>query len=476
MAYRTQTQSQPRALEPPQSLDAEQAVLGSVLKDEEAVNAVIEIIDSSQHFYSPRHRTIFQAVVDLYNQSLPCDITTVSNELARKGELEKTGGRVYLVELVEQIASTSNVASHAEIVLEKSVLRSLISASNEISHSCYSQDQPVDVLLDLAETNIFDISEKRLRKGFVALSDLINPTFEQIEEFQRSDKGLGLRSGYTELDNLTNGFHKGELIVVAGRPSMGKTSFALNIAEHIAVELKKSVGVFSIEMSKEALVLRMMSTRARISQQRIRAGKASDKEMQRLTLAGGTLSTTKIFLDDSPSLSSLEMRAKARRLKAQHDVQMIIVDYIQLMHGSGRVENRQQEIAMISRGMKALAKELDIPVVAISQLSRQVEQRGGEKRPQLSDLRESGAIEQDADLVIFVYRPEFYLSPDDRDDPKNADRIGMAEIIVAKQRNGETGSVKLRWFKEYTKFENLERHHRELPPGAQPVDGGDVPF
>ncbi|HUV31272.1 MAG TPA: replicative DNA helicase [Acidobacteriota bacterium] len=476
MAYRTQSRKQDAHLEPPQSLDAEQAVLGSILKDAEAINSVIEVIDSPHHFYSPRHQIIYQVMLDLYGQTQPCDITTVANGLAGKGSLDKTGGRVYLVELIEQVASTANVARHAEIVLEKSILRSLISTSDEISHSCYLQEHPVEELLDYAEANIFDISEKRLRKGFVAVKDLVQPTFERIEEFQHSGTGFGLRTGYDEVDALTNGLHNGDLIVVAGRPSMGKTSLALNIAEHVAIVLKKGVGVFSVEMSKEALTLRLISTRARISQQRIRAGKASEKEMHRLTLAGGTLAASEIFLDDSATLSSLEMRAKARRLKAQHDVGMIIVDYIQLMYSSGRTENRQQEIALITRSMKALAKELDIPVVAISQLSRQVEQRGGDKRPQLSDLRESGAIEQDADVVMFVYRPEFYLSPDDRDNPKNEAKLGVAEIIVAKQRNGETGTVKLRWFKEFTKFENLERHHRELPPGAEPVSGSDVPF
>jgi replicative DNA helicase len=476
MAYRARSERSMQHLEPPQSLDAEQVVLGSVLKDSEAINTVIEVLGVPEHFYSPRHRIIYKAALSLYNQSQPIDITTVANELSRTDALETAGGRVYLVELVEQVASTANVESHAEIVLEKSILRDLIATSNEITHSCYAQEQPVDVLLDEAEANIFDISEKRMRKGFVALKDLVMPTFEQIESFQHTGAGLGLRTGFGELDTLTNGLQNGDLIIVAGRPSMGKTSFALNMVEHMSVEQKKSVGIFSIEMSKEALALRMMSTRGRISQQRVRAGRTSDKEMQRLALAAGTLNDAAIFIDDSPTLSSLEMRAKARRLKAQHAVDLIIVDYIQLMHTTGRFENRQQEMALISRSMKALAKELDIPVLAISQLSRLVEQRGGSKRPQLSDLRESGAIEQDADVVVFVSRPEFYLSAEERDDPKNQDKIGMAEIIVAKQRNGDTGEIRLRWFKEYTRFENLERFRPELPPGAEPVDSGDVPF
>ncbi len=479
MAYRTQTERENRRLEPPQSLDTEQAVLGAILKDSEAINQVIEVLDGPEHFYSPRHKLIFQAVLELYNQSQPCDITTVANELDRRDKLEKVGGRVYLVDLVEQVASTANVGNYAAIILEKSVLRSLINTSNEIVQSCYMEGSSADELLDKAEANIFDISEKRLRQGFVSLTDLVMPTFEQIEQFRDAGTGFGIRTGFTEFDNMTNGLHNGDLIVVAGRPSMGKTSLALNIVEHVAVKQKKGVGVFSVEMSKEALVLRMLSTRARISQQRIRAGKASDAEVQKLSRAAGVLAETGIYLDDSATLSSLEMRAKARRLKAQHDISLIVVDYIQLMHSSSRTENRQQEIALITRSMKALAKELDIPLIAISQLSRLVEQRGKDKHPQLSDLRESGAIEQDADLVVFVYRPEMYLSPEERDDPKNADKIGVAEIIVAKQRNGETGSLKLRWFKDITRFENLERH-RELPDDVQPIegtgDGSDIPF
>jgi len=476
MAYRAQTEKRAQSLEPPQSLDAEQAVLGSVLKDSEAISQVIEVLDRPEYFYSPRHKTIFQAMLELYNQSQPCDITTIANELVRQGRLEKIGGRVYLVELAEQIASTANVASHADIVLEKSVLRSLINTSNEIVHSCYMEEGSADELLDKAEANIFDISEKRLRKGFVSLRELVPSTVQRMEDFHQAGTGFGLRTGYTRLDEMTNGLQNGDLIVIAGRTSMGKTSFALNITEYVAVERKKGVGLFSIEMSAEALTLRMFSSRARISQQRIRAGKLSQRDWQVLAHAGGTLSETSIFIDDSAMLSSLEMRAKARRLKAQYDVGLIVVDYIQLMHGVGRPENRQQEIAMITRSMKALAKELDIPVIAISQLSRMVEQRGGEKRPQLSDLRESGAIEQDADLVLFVHRPEVYLSPTERDDPKNQKYIGMAEINIAKQRNGDTGSVNLKFFKEYTRFENLAPEHREVPPDAGPAGGTDIPF
>lgn len=397
--------------------------------------------------------------------------------MLKQGKLEKIGGRVYLVELVEKVVSTAHIVAHANIVMERSVLRRLIQTSNEIVQSCYSLDQPVDNLLDLAETNIFNISESRLRKGFVPLKGLITETFEQIENFQ-SGEGFtdGIMTDYTSLDVMTQGLHNGDLIIIAGRPSMGKSAIAVNIAESVAIKQKRGVGIFSIEMSKEQLALRLLCGRAKISQQKIRSRKLSDEELGRLTRAGGTISLANIFIDDSPTLTSLEMRAKARRLKAQHDIALIIVDYIQMMQASGRYENRQQEISVISRNLKALAKELDIPVIAISQLSRMVEQRGGEKRPQLSDLRESGAIEQDADVVMFVYRPEFYMSHLDRNDPKYLEVEGKAEIIIAKQRNGPTGLANLIFIKEFARFENPVEGYREIPPDAEPVDDKDVPF
>lgn len=478
MAYRTQTDSDIDHLQPPQSLDAEQAVLGSILKEADAINHTIEILDNENVFYVPKHRIIYRAMLDLYERSEPCDITTVANALLKDGKLEKIGGRVYLVELAESVASTANLVSHANIVLEKSVLRRLIQTSNEIVKSCYSLDQPVENLLDLAEQNIFDISESRLRKGFTSIKELIPSTFEEIENLQSPDSTLvGIKTGFDQLDVMTNGLHRGDLVIIAGRPSMGKSAFALNIAEYSGVELKKGIGFFSLEMSQEQLALRMLCGRARISQQRLRARKLRTEEWQKLSIAGGPLSEAPIFIDDSATLSSLELRAKARRLKAQHDISMIIVDYIQMVHGSGRFENRQQEIASISRSLKALAKELDIPVIACSQLSRQVEQRGGEKRPQLSDLRESGAIEQDADVVMFIYRPEHYYSHLDRNDPKYLEVEGKAEIIVAKQRNGPTGIVHLAFLKEFARFENLAgTGYREVPADVEPVEGGDIPF
>jgi replicative DNA helicase len=479
MAYRTQQDKTADHLQPPQSLEVEQAVLGAVLKDADAINRVVDIIQDPGDFYAPKHQMIYQAALDLYSKSEPVDITTVVSQLQDKGLLDKIGGRVYLVDLVEQVASTGNVASYAGIVLEKAVLRHLIETSNEILRSCYALEQPADELLDRAEANIFNISESRLRQGFVPVRSLVDSTMEKIDSMQVSEGGLsGMRTGFHDLDSATLGLHDGELIVVAGRPSMGKTALAMNIAEHVATRDKdpKTVGIFSIEMSKEALVLRMLCGRARLNQHKVRAGKLSDPEWRKLPIAGNALANSPILVDDSPSLSPLDMRAKARRLKAQHGLDLMIVDYIQLMHSNARVENRQQEISLITRNLKALAKELDIPVMALSQLSRAVEQRGGNKRPQLADLRESGAIEQDADLVLLLYREEFYRSHLDRNDPKFLEVQGQADVIIAKQRNGPTGTVRLSFVSELARFENLERQRRELPPDVQPVDGGDVPF
>ncbi len=455
--------------EPPQSIDAEQAVLGSILKDADSISAVIEYLDADEYFYAKKHQSIFQAILRLYEKGEPCDITTVADELTKLDQLDKIGGRSYLIELVDAVVTSANVISYANIVLEKATLRSLINATGEISKNCYAMEHEVGEILDKAEQSIFAISESRLRQGFRSLGELIPHTFDQIERFQETKGGLaGLETGFAKLDEITAGLHGGDFIVIAGRPSMGKTAFSLNIAEHIAVEKKVGVGVFSIEMSKEQLALRLLCGRARISQHLLRTNRLRDADWQRLSIAGDPLREAEIYIDDSPTLTTLEIRAKARRLKAQHDIGLVIVDYIQLINASGWAENRQQEMAMISRSIKGLAKELNIPVVACSQLSRMVETRGGDKRPQLSDLRESGAIEQDADVVMFVYRPEFYLSHLDKDDPKRMEVEGRAEIIVAKQRNGPTGKIDLAFVKEFARFENLAHQYMEK--------GTDTPF
>lgn len=477
MAYRTQNDKEHQNLQPPHNIDAEMAVLGSILKDDQAIHDVIEVFEDDRVFYADKHRIIFRSMLNLFKRHEPSDITTVANELISDDNLDKVGGRVYLVDLAEYIASSANVGKHAAIILDKYLLRCLIYTSNEISRSCYDLDDSVDELLDLAESNIFAISENRLRKGFISIKKLIPSTFAEIEDLQSPDSGLiGIRTGYNELDVITNGLHKGEFIIVAGRPSMGKSALAMNIAENVAIEFGKGVGIFSLEMSKEQLALRTLCGRARISQQKLRAGRLRDEEWSKLTIAGGPLSEAPIFIDDSPSVSSLEIRAKARRLKAQADsnLGLIIVDYLQMMHGAGKFENRQQEMSSISRNLKSLAKELEVPVLACSQLSRQVEQRGGEKRPQLSDLRESGAIEQDADVVMFIYRPEHYMAHIEKTDPKFHEVEGKAEIIISKQRNGPTGVVNLAFVKEFARFENLAPEYREIPADVESVGDDDI--
>jgi len=472
MALDIEKEKKAAKLEPPQDVSAEQALLGSILKDSNAFFVAVDYLDDPKYFYVPKHQIIFRAITRLYEKNEPYDITTVADELVKMDKLDQVGGRTYLVDLVQGIASTANVGKYAGIVLEKALLRELIDTSNDIISNCYGMSAEVDDLLDLAEKKVFAITETRLKTEFTPISKLIPQTFEQIEEYQETKGGLiGIETGFTTLDEMTGGLHDGDLVVVAGRPSMGKTALAMNIAEFVAVDKKIPVGVFSIEMSKEQLALRLLCSRARISQHLLRTGRLKDSEWQRLTIAADPLGDADLFIDDSPTLSSLEVRAKARRLKAQYNIGLVIVDYIQMMHGAGRIENRQQEIAMISRALKTLAKELDIPVIAVSQLSRMVEMRGGDKRPQLSDLRESGAIEQDADVVMFVYRPEFYLSHLDRDDPKRLEVEGRAEIIVSKQRNGPTGKVDLAFVKEYARFENLAQFP-ERPPEAE----SDIPF
>jgi replicative DNA helicase len=475
MAYPQKTSEADRLLREPHSIEAEHAVLGSVLRSQEALHQVLEIIDRESHFHAPKNRLVFRAILDLYERNEPVDITTVAEALNRSGDLQKAGGRVYLAELIESVASTANVAAHAYIVLDKSILRQLIATSESIITSAYQQQDDVSDMLDRAERAIFDIAETKSLQSFVSLRDLLPKTFQQIEEI-RSGEGAadGVMTGFESLDVMTNGLHKGELIIVAGRPSMGKSALVMNIAEYVAMEQKKKVCVFSVEMSADQLAIRMLCARAKVSQQKLRSGRVTDEEMQWLARAG-VLSEAQIFIDDTPGLTTLGMKAKARRLKSQHGVDLVIVDYIQMMTGGGRFENRQQEIASLSRNLKTLAMELETPVIACSQLSRQVEQREGRK-PQLSDLRESGAIEQDADVVMFVYRPEYYFSHQDKTDPKYQDVVGKAEIIVAKQRNGPTGTVHLAFLKDFARFENMTQRPEGLPDDVEPIGPHGLPF
>jgi replicative DNA helicase len=445
---------------PPQSIEVEQAVLGAMLLDKEAIGKALEIIDRDS-FYRDDHQKIFSAIVDLYDKNQPVDIITVSDELNKRKELDNVGGRVYLLELTEKIATTANIEYHCNIVLEKSTLRKLIDTSTRIVSQCYDATLDVDDLLDRAEQGIFNISEKRIKEGFIPIGELLPHTFEAIEEYQKKGGMVtGLSTGFFELDTLTGGLQNSDLIVVASRPSMGKTAFCLSIAEHVAIEEETPVGIFSLEMAKNQVAQRMLCSRARFSTYKMRTGKISDHEYSNLAVAVGPLAEAPIFIDDTPNIGILQMRAKARRLKAQHDVGVVIVDYLQLMQGPKNAESRQQEISLISRSLKGLAKELNIPVIAVSQLSRKVEDRGGDKKPLLADLRESGAIEQDADVVVFVYRPEFYGIEKFKD---GAPSEGVAEIIVSKHRNGPTGDLRLTFIKDYARFENMEFIHKEIP-------------
>ncbi len=437
----------------PHSLDAEKSVLGAILIRNEAFNHAAELIDA-EDFFRDAHRRIFNRMVALSERGDPIDFVTLKEELSRAGDLDEVGGPAYVASLADGVPRSANVEYYARIVKEKSTLRSLIHSANKILAEAYEAEQEPDLLLDEAERSIFAIAEDRIRVGFVPLKDLVQASFTTIEKLQQH-KGLvtGVPSGFLDLDEMTSGLQPSDLVLVAARPSMGKTSFVLNIAQHIGTSTNMTVGFFSLEMSKEQLFMRMLTSEARIDAHRFRSGYLSEKDYGRLSHALGTLAEARVFIDDTASIGVLEMRAKARRLKAEHGLHLLIIDYIQLMQGRGRFESRQAELASISRSLKGLAKELSVPIVALSQLSRAPETRS-DHRPQLSDLRESGALEQDADVVMFIFREEQYR---DADGQPNQEAEGLAEIIVGKQRNGPTGTVKLAFIKEHTRFENLAK-------------------
>jgi replicative DNA helicase len=431
----------------PHNAEAERTVLGAILVDNGAFNSAAEIL-TRDDFHREAHRRVFDAMAALAEKSQPIDLVTLKDELLRAQALEAVGGAAYLASLVDGVPRISNVEHWSRLIKEKAVLRNLIHASNRIVQSCYEAEDEAAVILDQAEKAIFDIAERRIRQGFVGIREIVKESFRTIDQLAQSKELVtGLPTGFVDLDEKTSGLQKGDLIIVAARPAMGKTSLCLNIAQYAAQKTGEVAGVFSLEMAKEQLVLRLLCADARVDAHRLRTGNLQEKDWARLAKAYADLSQTRIFIDDSATLTPLEMRAKCRRLKAEHGLGLIIVDYLQLVSGAGRVENRQQEIASISRSLKGLAKELDIPLIALSQLSRAPEART-EKRPQLSDLRESGALEQDADVVMFIYREEEYKPTDEN--------RGIAEIIIGKQRNGPTGTVKLAFIKEYTRFENLE--------------------
>jgi replicative DNA helicase len=439
---------------PPQNLEAEQSVLGGILIENEAINRVMEILDPDD-FYRDAHRKIFNALINLSERDEPADLITLTNELRKIDQLDSIGGASYLASLIDSVPTAANIEYYAKIVKEKSILRKLIQTSTEIITQSYEDRGDVEVFLDEAERAIFDISEKRVRPSFFSIRDVVKESFKTIERlFQKKELVTGVPSGFKELDRMTAGFQPSDLIIIAGRPSMGKTAFCLNVAQYAAVENKIPVAVFSLEMSKEQLVIRMLCSEAHVEGTRLRTGFLNESDWPKLTIAAGNLSEAPIYIDDSAALSVLELRAKARRLKSERGLGMLIIDYLQLMKGRARVESRQQEISEISRSLKALAKELNIPVIAVSQLSRKTEERTG-NRPQLSDLRESGAIEQDADLILFIYRDEVYNRAED-----NPNR-GKAEVIIGKQRNGPIGKIEMAFLDKFTTFKELYKGETE---------------
>ncbi|MCX5918903.1 MAG: replicative DNA helicase [Deltaproteobacteria bacterium] len=433
---------------PPQNLEAEVSVLGGVLLDNEALNRVLEVMKEGD-FYRESHRKIFSAILDLYEKSEPVDLITLTEALKKREALEAVGGVEYLNSLVNSVPTAANISYYAKIVKEKAILRKLINRSTDIISQVYGVSGDVDDFLDQAERSIFEISEDRVRPSFYPLKDIIKASFKTIERlYEKRQLITGVPTGFTKLDELTSGLQPSDLIIVAGRPSMGKTALALDIAAYAAVEGGIPSAIFSLEMAKEQLALRMLCSEAKVDAHRLRGGFLSESDWPKLTRAAGSLSEAPIFIDDTPGLSALEMRAKSRRLKAEHNLGLVVVDYLQLMRGRADSDNREQEISDISRSLKALAKELNVPVMALSQLNRRVEERG-DRRPQLSDLRESGAIEQDADVIIFLYRDEVYNKSEDNPNK------GKAEIIIGKQRNGPTDKFELTFLDKFTCFENL---------------------
>ena len=430
----------------PHNLEAERCVLGAILIHNEAFNVAAELLDA-RDFFRQAHQQVFDRMVDLSERGQAIDLVTLRDELNRSGVLEAVGGPAYVASLVDGVPRSTNVEHYARIVKERATLRNLIDSANRIVASAYAAEEDADVVLDRAEQEIFSIAEDRVHSGFVPLSDLVEASFATIEKLHDLKNVVtGVPTGFVDIDEMTAGLQPADLVIVAARPSMGKTAFALNIAQHVGTAGGRTAGVFSLEMAKEQLFMRMLTSEARVDSHRFRTGLLTESDYGSLSEAMGRLAQARVFIDDTPGIGLLEMRAKSRRLQAEHNLDLIIVDYIQLMQGRGRFENRTQEIASISRGLKGLAKELNVPVVALSQLSRAPESRA-DRRPQLADLRESGALEQDADVVMFIFREEMY-----EETPENA---GVAEVIIGKQRNGPTGTVRLAFLKQQTRFELL---------------------
>ena len=441
---------------PPQAIELEEAVLGALMLEKDALTSVIDIL-KVESFYKEAHKVIFQAILDLFTESQPIDLLTVTTQLRKNGALEVAGGAFYITELTSKEASAANIEFHARIITEQSIKRELIRISSTIQKDAFEDTTDVFELLDAMEQSLFELSEKNIRKYYATMSSIMRDAIAELEVRKNQKDGLtGVPSGFTALDRVTSGWQKSDLVIIAARPAMGKTAFVLSVLRNAAVDHNRPVAIFSLEMSSVQLVNRLISSEAELDSDKIKKGTLADHEWAQLVHKTAKLSKAPLFVDDTPALSILELRAKCRKLKAQHDIQMVVVDYLQLMSGDskgGFGGNREQEIASISRALKKIAKELSIPVIALSQLSRAVETRGGDKRPQLSDLRESGAIEQDADMVMFLYRPEYYGITEDEG---GASTAGVGEVIIAKHRNGSLENIKLRFIGRYTKFTDLD--------------------
>ena len=440
---------------PPQAVDLEQAVLGALMLEKDALTTVVDIL-KPESFYKDQHKEIYKAIQELFKNSEPIDMLTVTNQLRKDGKLEFVGGAYYITELTRGVNSSANIEYHARIVSEMSIKRELIRISSEIQKDAFEDTTDVFELLDKTEASLFEVSESNIRKNYDDMRSLMGQAMKELQERKNHKDGLtGVPSGFTALDRVTSGWQKSDLVIIAARPAMGKTAFVLSALRNASVDFEKPTAIFSLEMSSVQLVNRLISAEAELESEKIKKGSLADYEWEQLVHKTSKLTNAPIFIDDTPALSILELRAKCRRLKAQHDVQLIIIDYLQLMSGDSSKGggNREQEIASISRALKGIAKELDVPVIALSQLSRAVETRGGDKRPQLSDLRESGSIEQDADMVMFLYRPEYYgITEDENGMPTT----GVGEVIIAKHRNGSLENVPLKFIGKYTKFTDLD--------------------
>jgi len=443
---------------PPHDVDAEQAILGSMLTDKDAVIAALEVLKEDA-FYREDNKLIFGAISNLYLRNEPIDIITVKAELVEMGDLEKAGGIEYLAELPLKVPTTANVERYVKIVEEKYILRNLISTSNELIALGYDETEEVDSIMDVAERRIFDLAQKKNSKGYTSMKDVLVDSFTELEKLYNMKGNLaGLPTGFTDLDTKLAGLHNSDLIIVAARPAMGKSAFAINIAANVAVQSNVPVAIFNLEMSKEQIGNRILCSEAMVDSNKIRTGQIDDEDWTKLAGTIGRLSDAPIYIDDTPGITITEIRAKCRKLKLERDIGLVVIDYLQLIAGSGKAGSREQEISEISRSLKILAKELNIPVIALSQLSRGAEKRE-DKRPMLSDLRESGAIEQDADIVMFLYRDDYYN--------EDSDKKNVAEVIVAKQRSGSTGTVELAWLPSYTKFGNLDRRYYNQDSGEE---------